>query len=69
MSQFIRCDGCDAEVTQLPVDHAGGHKERLIHGQRVEGSGQGLYPIPDGEFDWCGDCAKVAFQAVRDRAR
>jgi hypothetical protein len=66
MSAFMRCDGCGAEICQLPVDHSKGQKERLIHGERVNGS-QGLSPIPNGEFDWCEDCARVAFSAVRDR--
>ena len=60
MSQAIHCDGCGAELGSLPL------RERLIHGQRDEHSGQGMRPLPDGGFDWCERCAKVAFQAVLD---
>lgn len=58
------CDGCGAELGR-PLNR--GRKERLIHGRRDEDSGGGLWPIPDGEFDWCEHCAKAAFIAVLER--
>jgi hypothetical protein len=64
MSTRIHCDGCGVELGQSRAQPR--RENRLIHGQRDEHSGQGLSPIPNGEFDWCKDCAKIAFTAVRD---
>ena len=69
MSQYIRCNGCGTELTGLPVNHAAGHKERYVHGERAEGSEHGLSPLPDSDFDWCRECALTAFTAVRDAGR
>lgn len=63
MSNFMRCDGCGRELGTL------GKPRRVIHGERVDCMGGG--GMPDGEFDWCGDCGEIAFAAVaeyRDRA-
>ena len=64
MSAFIRCDGCGVELGRFRASPR--RERRLIHGQRDEHSGQGLDPVPDGEFDWCEGCARIAFAAVRD---
>lgn len=52
MSQFTKCDGCGKEVSPS-----------TIHGKRNDGW-QGARPLPDGEFDWCKDCAIAAFAWV-----
>ena len=54
MSQRTHCDGCDKPLTGM---------DRAIHGNRADGM-QGAFPLPDGEFDWCLACAKIAFRAV-----
>ncbi len=56
MSNFRRCDGCRRELDTL------GKPRRVICGERVDmmcGGG-----LPDSKFDWCGDCARIAFSAV-----
>lgn len=62
--QVIKCDGCGAELDKLPVNHAKGHREHVIHGERVNGVIGGA-PLPNGDFDWCEECAKIAFAAVK----
>ena len=63
MSTHINCDGCGVELGPFRAEPR--REKRLIHGQRGEHSGKGLHPIPDEDFDWCEDCAKIAFTAVR----
>lgn len=65
MSQFTRCDGCGTELSR---PRSGDRKpERVIHGERTNGMGGG--GLPDGEFDWCGRCAAIAFDAVAEYKR
>jgi hypothetical protein len=64
MSQFTRCDGCKREATTGIFEK--GKQQLVVHGARTENSGQGLAPLPNGVFDWCEDCGKIAFAAVRD---
>jgi hypothetical protein len=60
MSTLISCDGCGHIFGRPGLPAA-------IHGERADGSGGG--GLPSGDFDWCYDCARVAFQAVkRERA-
>lgn len=55
MSIVFRCDGCDKELSARADDH-------VIRGERVNRlAGGGL---PDGRFDWCFACARLAFAAV-----
>jgi hypothetical protein len=62
MSQQTICDGCGKPLTRK----LGQYGERAcIHGQRDNGLGGGLN-LPDGEFDWCSDCATIGFTAVHD---
>lgn len=69
MTMFPHCDGCGAQLSARSGGHVDGPEEhmplRRIHGERTDGS-RGQDPLPDGEFDWCGKCAVVAFAAVRD---
>jgi hypothetical protein len=56
MSKIIRCDGCGSDLVR---------DDAVIHGERANGM-LGGRPLPDGEFDWCLDCARIAFTAVHD---
>ena len=53
-----RCDGCRCELKPGSFFHA-------ITGKRANGAGGG--GMPDADFDWCTDCAQVAFGAVKER--
>jgi hypothetical protein len=60
MSQQLVCDGCGMRLSDKP----GPPEPRVaISGERMNGSGGG--GLPNGRFDWCYDCAKAAFNAVR----
>jgi len=59
------CDGCGTEIGRLPIDWARGQKEHVIHGERADREG-GPSPLPSSKFDWCMDCAKIAFGAVKE---
>jgi hypothetical protein len=52
VSVCLVCDGCTDVVSRA-----------AITGSRTDGwSGAGL---PSGEFHWCHECARVAFEAVK----
>lgn len=68
MTTHAHCDGCGAQL--------GGYLEGglprptvYIHGHRDEDSGSGLSPLPLGDFDWCRNCALIAFGAVKAERR
>lgn len=58
MEQITTCDGCGRDLKQGSFSHA-------ITGERANGCGGG--GMPDGKFDWCGDCAQTAFDAVKHK--
>lgn len=57
MSTIKLCDGCGVQL--------GGPREPTISGARANGVCGGV-PLPSGEFDWCVNCALVAFDAVKN---
>ena len=61
---YWTCDGCSAELGQVPLRRDRGQRERLIHGERTNGM-RSIVPLPSDKFDWCEDCAKIAFTAVK----
>jgi hypothetical protein len=50
--------------TQIVCDGCGQVGEPTISGRRANGLSGGR-PLPDGPFDWCVNCALVAFASVR----
>jgi hypothetical protein len=61
MSQQTVCDGCGK---LLSLKGGTGLPRVAISGERMNGCGGG--GMPDGRFDWCQDCAPIAFQALRE---
>jgi hypothetical protein len=55
VSFVLICDGCGKQL-KLSSDTA-------ISGKRADGM-HGKWPLPNGEFHWCGLCAQIAFRAV-----
>lgn len=64
MATVKRCDGCRRDLSTVRYER--GHPLHAVSGARTEYSGKGLSPLPNGEFDWCEECGKIAFAAVRD---
>lgn len=53
----ISCNGCGLEIDK-PV----------VEGRRADGFGGGR-PLPDEGFEWCANCALIAFNAVKEAVK
>lgn len=64
MSTRLFCDGCGS-ILRSPGPYEEGTKASAISGSLTKGIVGGS-PLPSGDFDWCVECAMIAFQALKD---
>ena len=72
MATQLICDGCRTPLYRSgkTSQENGGVTpatgcELLVEGSRVDGL-LGGSPLPQGNFHWCKNCARIAFQAVQE---
>ena len=63
MSLQLVCDGCGSPLLRKGESMRSGYKDLVVEGERVDGT-RGALPLPQSDFHWCSQCARIAFVAV-----